>query len=310
MWENVEVMHKCNICMKAFSTKHNLRRHKEEQHFSMVSKYRCPFCTHVGSRANDVLRFHVRREHPDKYDGLRQKDLKRVVHKVDRRKPRTTLVCMNTMPHIPQVEIAPLPPKRKLEPVVKEGHEADVQSQDRAIRVVVPQKTIMSPNTQAPFLSGPLASVSPISRISVSLPPSTLESIPAISLQSNCSQVVPAPATVMFGSQVDREGYHCRDSETQTEEFRDAKAVAATSETNTRSTSDADLVHSHIKKTIRYPDGRVDEEEESKWYLPVPAGTSCNFACCSSKMGSSVDSRVVLKWPRRSMPHHEGAKPS
>ena len=66
MKPDIDGKYHCYKCRDAFTTRQALSRHKTSKHSTVLMTYRCPYCSHEGSRAYDVLSKHVPRIHPDK----------------------------------------------------------------------------------------------------------------------------------------------------------------------------------------------------------------------------------------------------
>ena len=111
--------------------------------------------------------------------------------------------------------------------------------------------------------------------------------IPAISLGNPLTPVVPLVAiTKVRGCQTGSRAEDRKDSQVQTSPSKELKEVmAGTCTSQNATTSESILLHSHVKRTIYYPDGRREEIEETKWYLPAKGVGSRHFACCSSVVG-------------------------
>ena len=121
---------RCFDCSSLFSSRSALSRHKHAQHAQKVVKFQCPYCEHEGSRLDDVLRKHVRKEHLDKVPSTSSTDIKSVVRTrvppivIKRRSPVVKSVVVKPPREaelsegeiVSDDEVVPAsPPKRKLE---------------------------------------------------------------------------------------------------------------------------------------------------------------------------------------------------
>lgn len=270
--------YKCYDCEAVFTKPQALSRHKVAVHSSTVSRFRCPYCTHIGSRAYDVFSKHIVRIHPDKAMTVKMMDIEEVTE------PNPSFAAKT--PDDGRTAAKGCESgnrRRKLEPADDEG-ETQIKRQRmssetemaRGQRIKFPRykdeslEEEIGKSPQCSLEWGEMDGYTGTPRkgddVGLACRPAMKASTAVVATEVTCGS-----PTAETASQTGSKGTRRTSSATQTSPRKELREM----QQGTQMTPEKPL-HRHVKTVTVYPNGMREEKEEFVWYT----NGRQSFACC------------------------------